>query len=369
MVEKMYRLLVVAITLILLFFAKPVISFAKELNQDMYPYRACFRGTVQRIREDKSERSWLTTLRVNEVYLKDEFFSAHKSDDPDRALRPLFYSSLEPNHTYEFRTWSIEDVFGMPSKNAIGKEFLWSMNPDKIRNEIRSESNPEILLFSKVSRSKLDTIKKQIAGTAQKWAATKSYLQSEIEKQWSPSRIREILKHPDARLNPSLQSHTGPRVLSGILYREQQKELGKVSWAAIFYSPHQYDGIDLMVVKGKDCWRLYPNEIGISAPSKDQELSDLLLIIGHNAFRNYPIANNSNSSSVLSPPEKCKITHKNDGIVFVEYKLGNGGILTMNMDPKFQMSNISLNGKPNQLWSKVFAERFKNMDKMLHEWE
>lgn len=366
MVEKMYRLLVVAITLILLFFAKPVISFAKELNQDMYPYRACFRGTVQKIRFDKIQNSWLTTVRTSEVYLKDEYFPALQVIDEKILITPICYANLQPNHTYKIRTWGkVNDVYGMPAKQAIGKEFLWSLDSDRAENEIWIDSNSEITLFSDVPSSKLESIKKQVAGTGEKWAATKSYLQAEIEKQWSPGAIKEFTKHPDARVNPGVQSYTGPRTLSGMLYPEQEKELGKITWYAVFNSPHKFDGIDVMVKKGDDSWRLYPIPLDEPAPNKDEELSRLLTILGHNAFRCYSLVHNVQT---LRAPSVSKLTHQSDGTVLVQYTLEGGGILTMTLDSKFQMSDVKLNGEPSELWSKVFSERFENMEKRIGDY-
>lgn len=340
---------------------------AIELNSDMYPFQACFRGTVRKIKCDKKENSWLTTVWVSEVLLKDEKFEAQKYVDDRFTIGPLFYANLQPNRKYDVRSWGdIEKIFKMPLKQAIGKEFLWSINPSMRNNVIDLEMNSEVLPISQVPSSKLASIKTQIANTGEKWAATKRYLQAEIEKQWSPSAIEEFTKHLDAKVNPGVQSYTGPRVLSGRLYPDKEKLLGKIFWYAIFNSPRDFQGIDLVVEKGSDIWILYPTPLGEPAPTEDQQLSRLLTVIGHNAFRCYYAAHNDDDSyRVLRAPTVSKLTHSENGSILVEYQLEGGGTLTMNMDSNFHMSDLKLNGEPSELWSKVFAERFENYNKLI----
>lgn len=257
----------------------------------------------------------------------------------------------------------------MPESDVIGKEFLWCFNPIALPNRlIRLDDQPQIKLLKNVSKAEIDQIKTQVKGTAEKWTQRKVYPQKEIEKQWSPSRIAEFTKHQDTRLNPTLQSAVSHgHNICGVLYPER-KDLGKISWYATLLMNLELDSIELHVEKGKNqIWRLYPVPIGEKAPSKDQELCDLLTVIADNTFRCYPLAHVKKDGSYpqLPVPSVRKITEKPNGVVHVFMDLSDKKQLEMDLSPTFKMTNILVDGKPDPNWTAAFNERFDNLNKLI----
>lgn len=368
-----YRILKINIPVLLLLLLAMTLPpcLAKELPIKVYPYRASITGIVRNIRKGEQENDRIATVFVTQVFLKDEMFDALKTSTTWEWPTGGF-ANFSPQTTRDFElVGNSKEYFGMPESNVIGKEFLWCFNPIALPNKlIRIDDQSSIKLLKNVSKSELDQIKNQVKGTAEKWTQRKAYMQKEIEKQWSPSRIEEFIRHPDARLNPTLQSavphgHT----VSSVLYPER-KDLGKITWYATFFEKLDLDAIELHVNKEKNqTWRLYPVPVGEAAPNKDQELCDLLTVIAHNAYRSYPLAHVKKDGSYphLPLPYVKKITRKPDGHVHVLINLENKKQLELDLSPSFEMTNILVDGKPDQDWSKAFKERFKNLERILKE--
>ncbi len=361
---------VVFALLIFLLFALTPQCLAKDLPK-LYPFRACVTGTIQKIVFNKKENKCLATVLVSEVFLKDEMFETHKRIVcKDWPLGPA-YANLLPKTRYQFEIYgNVNEKLGMPWRKAIGQEFLWSFNANTTSKETISIGDfPKIVLLSKVPNSRINEIKKQVFGTNEKWREIKSTLQSDIEQYWTPARITEIQNRQDTRLCPTIPASNGDGiVISGQLFPDRKKELGEITWYAIFNSEQNNCDIELRVNRGgNQIWRLYP-AIGSIPPGEDDALSDLLTIIAHNTFRSFQVVHGDKygwETPITPPGRVTKIfRHKDKTLKSFECILQNRRLLTADINDQLEISNVHLDGKPDKYWEEAFKERFDNLEKL-----
>jgi len=209
-----------------------------------------------------------------------------------------------------------------------------------------------------------------------------------LQKRWPPERIVEFCR-PETRMTGLNRVgkllDSPPESVAGKLYLSMHEKIGDVSWnknnAGDRQPSHRPGDYSLTVKKGSDQWlveygeltrpswndddyimhRLYCTLLNSLDAYRKTHTGDCPICIVSDADRKNPIIDRS--LKLLRAGEQSLERNNSGKIVAYGVSLSGGSKLKVTLDKNANVENISIDGKPDEVWNDAYKHVNENIEK------
>jgi len=351
-----------------------------RLANSSFPYRAIVDATITKNKFVKKGCEACHPGRidieavVNQVYLQDALSKTEAAENQNEKTIPkTFHANLKNGQ--KLKAFFYED-FARPLKK--GQRYIWKFNP-----VYHDQKDPERIFlglnggtFSALAESNQKQTE-ELKGLSQRFYAyledVQKQMQAKLENRWTKEQINRYTSKPELRYIPRTQGVvvSEGNVLSGQLFKNDEKQLGKVCWFSGLQDGKPCGEYQLQVHRGgADFWVLdsgyFSDDTKMTQTKFWQKYcKDMLTKCGITYIR----VNSSKENKELMPahePIELQM-NKQDQVIGIKCKLLNDKILEAKVGEDMNLSDFKIDNAPSKIWQEAYEQRIDNMNKVWQE--
>lgn len=342
-------------------------SLKKQLDDSIYPYRACLLCVIQSVRRNVNDG------RIElKVIIKDPILDNSPPVNPKGNYSEALYCNFkkDQNLFLSFNKFVPQNVFPKKTFDKLKNSLcVWSFNPDdRNGNTIFIEDVSAPFPYQSFSTVDIKLLKERVERQNEKLDVLHTQIEASIKSDWTVDRIQQFCRPQTQCVTPPpmLKSLQGWPIFTGRLYEGEVHSIGKVFWTAAI-KDGQPTGYCLNISQTGDKLWTVGRTSSLASFNQNEFLKYLLKITLQNSMLKYQMQNWQNNR----PPESIQLYSLNqidlliknelNELVGFEATLNNGSRMVGRTDKEAHVLSLQVgcNAEANAIWNRILAEKIQ----------